>query len=72
MPKAPSVGLGAAWSQKCDYPSSCCSLQDAAAASPGWRAQLMYLCTFPSLCLNSTLENAVKEATTLLSVLQGF
>jgi len=32
-------------------------------------AELMYLCTFPALCLNSTLENAVKEATTLLGVL---
>lgn len=31
--------------------------------------ELMYLCTFPALCLKSTLENAVKEATTLLGVL---
>lgn len=31
--------------------------------------ELMYLRTFPALCLKSTLEKAVKEATTLLGVL---
>lgn len=63
-----AVALLAGGRQKYNYPSCLCSLCSAN-ASAGQRAELMYLCTFPCLCLNSTLENAVKEATTLFSVL---
>lgn len=54
--------------QEYNYPSCWCSLCSAKPCA-GQRAELMYLCTLPCLCLNSTLENAVKEATTLFSVL---